>query len=114
MINDMCSIPAGSRLEAFSHPASGETIKSFTIITGAPNPLGEPIHDRMPVILEPEDYARWLGEEPASAQELRALLRPYPAEPMRIYPIGQAIGNVRNEGPDLIVPAPLGAEAKRA
>jgi putative SOS response-associated peptidase YedK len=90
--------------ERWKDPASGETIKSFTIVTGAPNPLGEPIHDRMPVILEPAHYARWLGEEPASPDELRALLRPYPAEPMRVFPIGQAIGSVKNEGPELIVP----------
>jgi putative SOS response-associated peptidase YedK len=88
--------------ERWKDPASGETIKSFTIITGAPNPLGADVHDRMPVILAPDDYPRWLGEEPASAEALRALLRPYPAEPMRVYPIGPAIGNVKNEGPALI------------
>jgi putative SOS response-associated peptidase YedK len=90
--------------ERWKDPASGETIQSFTIITGAPNPLGEPIHDRMPVILEPEDYGRWLGEEEASADDLRSLLRPYPYEPMRVYPIGPAVGNVKNEGPELIAP----------
>ncbi|MDB5405357.1 MAG: hypothetical protein JWL84_269 [Rhodospirillales bacterium] len=88
--------------ERWRDPASGETVKSFTIITGAPNPLGVPIHDRMPMILEPEDYRRWLGEEEASADELQALLRPYPHESMRVYPIGPAIGNVKNEGPELI------------
>jgi putative SOS response-associated peptidase YedK len=72
--------------ERWKDPASGETIKSFTIVTGAPNPLGEPIHDRMPVILEPRDYARWLGEEETSADDLHELLRPHPAEPMRLYP----------------------------
>src|SRR3982751_3935517 len=66
--------------ERWKDPASGETITSFTIITGAPNPLGEPIHDRMPVIFEPADYARWLGEEAMPLDELRSLLRPYPPE----------------------------------
>jgi putative SOS response-associated peptidase YedK len=88
--------------ERWKDPASGETIKSFTIITGAPNPLGEPIHDRMPVILDPADFPRWLGEEEASPDELRALLRPYPHEPMRVYPIGLRIGNVKNDDAALI------------
>jgi putative SOS response-associated peptidase YedK len=91
--------------ERWKDPASGETVRSFTIVTGAPNPLGEPIHDRMPVILDPADYARWLGEEPASRDELLGLLRPYPAERMRVHPIGPAIGNVKHEGPELIEPA---------
>jgi putative SOS response-associated peptidase YedK len=88
--------------ERWKDPANGETIKSFTIITGAPNPLGEPIHDRMPVIIEPRDYALWLGEGQASAEDLMSLLRPYPHAPMRVYPIGSAIGNLKNEGPSLI------------
>jgi putative SOS response-associated peptidase YedK len=94
--------------ERWKDPANGETIKSFTIITGAPNPLGEPIHDRMPVILDPADFPRWLGDEEATPDELRALLRPYPAEPIRAYPIGQRIGNVKNDGPELIVPMAAG------
>jgi putative SOS response-associated peptidase YedK len=56
------------------------------------------------VILDPGDYARWLGEQPVTADELQALLRPYPHEPMRIYPIGAAIGSVKNDGPELIIP----------
>jgi putative SOS response-associated peptidase YedK len=90
--------------ERWTDKANGETVRSLTIIRGAPNPLGEPIHDRMPVILEPVDYGRWLGEEPATAEELKALLRPYPIEPLRLYPISQAIGNVKNDGPDLVAP----------
>jgi putative SOS response-associated peptidase YedK len=88
--------------ERWREPTSGETIKSFTIVTGAPNPLGKPIHDRMPVILEPKDYARWLGEEPATADELRALLRFYPAHLMRAHPVGAAVGSVKNDSAELI------------
>jgi putative SOS response-associated peptidase YedK len=90
--------------ERWTEKASGETIRSFTIITGAPNPLGADVHDRMPVILDPGDYGRWIGEEPASADELQALLRPYPHDQMRIYPVGAAIGSVKNDGPELIEP----------
>jgi len=56
------------------------------------------------VILEPADYLRWLGEEVTSSDELRALLRPYPAGPMLVYSIGQRIGNVKNDDTTLIEP----------
>ena len=53
----------------------GKEIVSAAIIVGAPNPLVEPVHDRVPVILAPEGYHRWLDPE-ASAEELKALLKP--------------------------------------
>jgi putative SOS response-associated peptidase YedK len=46
-------------------PASGEWIRTFAIITTDANELVADIHDRMPVILAPGDYARWLGDMPA-------------------------------------------------
>jgi putative SOS response-associated peptidase YedK len=58
-------------------PTSGEWIRTFAIITTDSNELVAEIHDRMPVILAPGDYARWLGEEP----DPRDLMRPFPAEP---------------------------------
>ncbi len=58
---------------------SGESIRSCTIITTEANATCAPIHDRMPVILALDDIARWLGEEPASADSIAALLRPSPA-----------------------------------
>jgi putative SOS response-associated peptidase YedK len=88
--------------ERWKDPASGETVRSFTIITTTPNALCAPVHNRMPVILNPEDYPRWLGETPAAADELQALLRPFPAERMMAHMIGPAIGNVRNDGAELI------------
>lgn len=80
-------------------------VRSFTIITGDANEQFAHIHNRMPVILDPPDYARWLGEEPASSDELLGFLRPYPAEKMRIYPIGLRIGSVKNDDAALIEPA---------
>jgi putative SOS response-associated peptidase YedK len=90
--------------ERWNDPASGETIRSFTIITTTPNELCAPIHNRMPVILPPSRYAAWLGEEPADAEELAATLQPYPSKLMRAYRIGPAVANVRNEGAELIEP----------
>jgi putative SOS response-associated peptidase YedK len=88
--------------EQWNDPASGETVRSFTIVTTAPNALCAPIHNRMPVILDPTDYPAWLGEKPALPDELQALLRPFPAERMEAHMIGPEIGNVRNDNAALI------------
>ena len=65
--------------------------------------IGE-LHDRMPVILAENDWPKWLGEEPASEQELLALLKPCPDEALKIWPVDKMVGNVRNNGPQLILP----------
>ena len=61
--------------ENWKEPASGEWIRTFAIITTDSNELVAEIHNRMPVILAPADYARWLGGEP----DPRDLMRPFPA-----------------------------------
>ena len=61
------------------------------------------IHDRMPVILPQEAWGIWL--DPAvQTRELRPLLVPYPSEQMRAHRVGTAVGNVRNDGPELLEP----------
>ena len=90
--------------ERWRNPADGSILRSFTIVTGLPNPLCRPIHERMPVILPKAAWPLWLGEAEASPDELLALLQPYPAEKMRAYPIGKAVGNVKNDEPGLLTP----------
>lgn len=90
--------------ERWKDKASGETIRSCTIITTEPNELCGKIHDRMPVILDPKDYAKWLGEQPAENEELRAMLRPFPAAQMTCYKIGPRVGNVRYDDSACIEP----------
>lgn len=82
----------------------GEQILSCTIITCAPNRVLGELHNRMPVILDGQDWPRWLGEEPASEQELLALLKACPDEAIKIWPIGKSVGNVNNKGPELAMP----------
>lgn len=53
----------------------------------------------MPVILDPENFDAWLDGS-AGAE----LLRPYPADRLTYYPVSTAVGNVKNQGPELIVP----------
>ena len=70
--------------------------------------MGE-LHDRMPVILTENDWPKWLGEEPASEQELLALLKPCPDEDLKIWLVDKMVGNVKNNGPQLILPIPSNA-----
>jgi putative SOS response-associated peptidase YedK len=61
------------------------------------------IHDRIPVILAPADYDRWLGEEP----DLRDLMKPYSAEPMRMWPISTRVNKPENNDPSIVEPIGL-------
>lgn len=80
----------------------GNWLRSFTIITGEPNELVAPIHNRMPVILRPEDYAIWLGEKPSDADGLQAACAPYPAEDMRACPISTRVNSPRHDDPSIL------------
>lgn len=81
--------------------ATGIWLETYTLITTDPNELMEPFHNRMPVIVPPADYERWMA--PADPARLPVdLLRPYPPEDMAAWKISGAVGNVRNDSPDLI------------
>ena len=86
------------------NPANGEEIQSCTVLTCAPNDAMAEIHNRMPVILDESNWPKWLGEEPATEEELLALLRPCPDERLKIWRVDNKVGNVRNTGPELILP----------
>jgi putative SOS response-associated peptidase YedK len=80
----------------------GETkamIESFTIITTTANELVAPIHNRMPVMLQRHDMASWLEGTDAAK-----LLRPYPAEQMRAYPVSTVVNSWQNESPECFAP----------
>jgi putative SOS response-associated peptidase YedK len=82
-------------------PKEGEPLETFTILTTDPNELMAPIHNRMPVILAEADYQRWL--EPGDPTRPPVdLLRPYPAEKMRDWPVSNRVGNVRNNDSQLL------------
>jgi putative SOS response-associated peptidase YedK len=97
--------------ERWNEPRSGQSVQTFTIITGPPNELVGPIHDRMPVILSLEAWRRWLGEEQVGIEEVLDLPRPFPAGLMRAYAVGQRVGNVRNNDPTLLDPMMVAASA---
>jgi putative SOS response-associated peptidase YedK len=83
-----------------------ETIRSFTIVTTTPNALCADLHNRMPVILPPEAWSTWLGEEPAEPGQLKSLLIPYTGS-MVAWPVSARVGNVRNNDASLIEPIAL-------
>lgn len=87
--------------DAWKDPVSGEWLQSFAAITTTANELTGEVHDRMPVILLPRDYDRWL-ERGEAHQPPIDLLRPYPAEGMTAAPCNQGVGNVRNNGPEML------------
>jgi putative SOS response-associated peptidase YedK len=83
-------------------PKSGNEIQSCTILTCGPNDTMAELHDRMPVILTEDDWAKWLGEEPATEEQLLAMLKPCPDDVLRIWPVDKAVGNAKNKGPQLL------------
>lgn len=85
-------------------PQQNDTwLLSYTIITTDPNELTAQVHNRMPVILHERDYDRWLSREITAPNELPLdLLRPYTAEEMEAHTANQAVGNVRNNSPELL------------
>ncbi|NYF88897.1 SOS response-associated peptidase [Tunturiibacter empetritectus] len=80
-----------------SHPA----LDTFSIVTTEANELTDPIHNRMPVILHPRDYERWLNDYDESRPPID-LLRPYESNGMRMTPANRLVGNVRNNGPEML------------
>jgi putative SOS response-associated peptidase YedK len=84
--------------------ATSEWVRSFAIITTTPNELCAELHNRMPVVLKPETWPVWLGEEAADAASLKALLALFPSDEMTCWPVSARVGNVKNNDPSLIEP----------
>lgn len=83
---------------------SGNVLETYTIITTDPNELVQPLHDRMPVILSPSDYDRWLEPGDPDRPPPIDLLRPFPAERMTAWKVSSAVGNTKNDSADLRLP----------
>ena len=85
------------------HAPDGGELETCTILTTTPNVLMEPIHNRMPVILDPADYDMWL--DPATAlDQLNHLLRPFAPEMLAAYPVSTAVNRPQNDTADCIAP----------
>jgi putative SOS response-associated peptidase YedK len=89
--------------ETWRGPA-GELIKSCTIITTPANVLLRPIHDRMPAIMPPKHFQRWLDPEQAAPAVAAELLKPYPARELEAIIVSRQVNSVKNDSAALIAP----------
>ena len=87
--------------DAWKDPANGVWLQTFAIITTTANELTAKVHDRMPVILHPRDYDRWLARGDVEQPPLD-LLRSFEADAMQADACNPAVGNVRNNGPEML------------
>ncbi|PSN14172.1 hypothetical protein C7293_12875 [filamentous cyanobacterium CCT1] len=90
--------------EHWHDPVGGGELQTCTLLTTAPNELMEPLHNRMPVILPPEDYAAWLDPSYYQPQTLQAMLRPYESEAMERYPVSKVVNKPQHDTPNCIEP----------
>ena len=86
--------------EHWKNPETGAPMESCTIITTEANRTLAPIHHRMPVILPSQAHAAWL-DPAARGDGLQALLRPYPADRVVVFPVSSAVNSVKNDAPSL-------------
>jgi putative SOS response-associated peptidase YedK len=85
--------------DRWKNPA-GEVIESCSILTTAPNALLADIHDRMPVIMQPDSYDLWLDPGFKNAAELSGLLIPFDPSPMKRYAVSSHVNSVKNDDPE--------------
>jgi putative SOS response-associated peptidase YedK len=78
----------------------GNPIESCTILTTEANALVKDIHDRMPVILNPNEYDLWLDPGITDPGRVADLLQPFNARQMRVYPVNSSVNSVKNDGPE--------------
>jgi len=83
---------------------SGEpdAVASYILMTTEPNTLAARVHDRMPVLLHARDVPRWLDPTLTEAEQVSALLGPYPAQEMELRPVSRRVSDPNSEGPELI------------
>lgn len=91
--------------EQWEDDESGEEIESFTILTGEPNDLVADVHDRMPVILQPDDYGFWLDPAMKDTEALKELVQTvYPDDALEAYPVSTHVNSPENDDPECIEP----------
>ena len=98
---------AGNSMFAFAglwdawKDAQGHWLQSFSIVTTSANELMASVHTRMPVILHQRDYDRWLSREITEQPPIN-LMRPFESEDMNVNPANPLVGNVKNNGPEML------------
>lgn len=76
----------------------------FVLVTTTPNNLVTRLHDRMPVVLEPETAPEWLGDQPLAPERLADLCAPWPADAWTSHPVHPRMNHARHAAPDCVAP----------
>jgi len=85
-------------------PSEGPVLESCTLLTGVPNELVAPIHDRMPIILPPDLWDEWLDGGLRDVERLQSLLGTFPAAAMSARPVDTWVNDARHDDPRCIAP----------
>jgi putative SOS response-associated peptidase YedK len=88
----------------WNDPERGEPVESFTILTTDANDLLRPIHNRMPVIVDPASFDVWLDPKEEDAAKLQPLLVPHAVEGFEAFPVSRAVNSPAHDEPDCIEP----------
>ncbi len=80
----------------------GKSIQSCTILTTEANAMLKPLHDRMPVILPPENFEQWLDPEIQKPEEILPILQPFPGKELAMHPVSTLVNNPKNEKPECL------------
>jgi putative SOS response-associated peptidase YedK len=91
--------------DGWRDPATERVRRTFTIVTTTPTEQMAELHDRMPVIVGEPDWATWLDPSGRDPGELQGLLVPNETVDLRTTAVSQLVNNVRNDGPELLLPA---------
>jgi putative SOS response-associated peptidase YedK len=79
---------------------SGKTLETCSILTTSPNMLTSPVHDRMPVILDPQRYEGWLDPDITDSTAVAEFLKPFDARLMNGFPVGSRVNRPTNDDPE--------------
>lgn len=88
---------------------NGDSVRTCTILTTKANTVVADIHNRMPVILNPEDENTWLSG--GDVEVIQSLCKPYPADDLRAYPVSKRVNNPENDTPDLFEEIDIGEQS---
>ena len=97
----MTPLPLRDCWDVWQKP-DGKRVESFTIITTEPNELVRPVHNRMPVILRPEDEATWIDTSRRPFVTAKSVLKPYPDELMDAHDVSPIVNSAKYDGPECI------------
>ncbi len=108
VVSDGAPFALAGLWDEWRSPNTDEVLRTCSILTTEANTLVAKIHDRMPVILRPEDEDRWINATTRDPNDVAQLLAPYPASEMEAFAVSTVVNSVRNDVLECIAPIPGG------